>query len=110
MPRPRQLAIVSSVLALVACGDDEGSSSGASGASGPHGAGSTAELTAKEFNEAPIPDELEAVEDLAAANPGCAGVDARSEGFRQRVFIAAVQASAQTPMAEIVAEQCGADG
>ena len=111
---PRRLLALTlsfAALALPACGgDDEGDpTSGTSGTSGAQGAAtdvSAIDMTAKEFNDATIPDEVATVDKLAAANPDCADQNIKSDSFRQGVFIAAVQADAETMMSELVADQC----
>ena len=74
LPHLLALALSCAALALPACGgDDEGDpTSGTSGTSGAQGAAtdvSAIDMTAKEFNDATIPDEVATVDKLAAANP-----------------------------------------
>ena len=107
----RRLACLTGVLALLAlagCGDDESSpSTGASGATGAQQAEPESGMTAKEFIDAPIPDQLKAVRELVAADPDCAEVDASPGGdFQIAVAINAAEASPGTPLADVVADQC----
>ena len=112
----RRLAVLTAVLAslaFAACGDDdESDTSGASGASGATGAsGASSEMTAGEFLAASIPDEVKAVEDLAAANDECEGVDAKAGGdFQVAVAISAATADPETPLSEVVVEECESSG
>ena len=64
-------------------------------------------MTAGEFIDASIPDEVAAVQEAAEAAPGCSGAntDAGSD-FQVQVAIDAAQADADTPLSEIVAEAC----
>ncbi len=109
MRSPIPIAIALIALTLAACGDDETTSStiaGASGASGAQGA-AVADLTAREFIDASIPDQLEAATQAAEDNPECADVDTAAGGdFQVAVAIDAASASAGTPISEIVAENC----
>jgi len=97
------------LLALGGCGDEEDSvDTASSDATGTEGASTDEGLTASEFIDASIPDQAEAVEDLVAANPECAGVDAQPGGrFQVGVAITAAQSPPATPLDEIVAGQCG---
>lgn len=110
MRRLISLTAALGLLALGGCGggDDEPADVGASGATGVQGVSSGAGLTAAEFIDASIPDQAEAVEEIVAANPDCAGVDAKpGEQFQVGVAITAAQSPPGTPLEEIVAEQCG---
>jgi hypothetical protein len=109
MRRLVPLIAVLAALSLPACGDDP-DSSGSNGdmaeAEAPTG---DAAVTAKKFNKLPIPDEFKLIERLAADNSGaCSGVNARSEPYRQAVFINAAQAKPETLIADLVAEACEA--
>ena len=109
----RRLIAPTAVLALLsfgACGGDDETTadSGASGTTGLQNVESDAGLTASEFIDAPIPDQANEVRDLVEANPDCAGVDAKpGSDLQAAVAINAAQASPDTPLAEIVADQCG---
>ncbi len=90
-------------LGLAACGGDDETTT----ASGTQGAASGGEMTAGEFIDASIPDEVAAVQEAAEAAPECSGAntDAGSD-FQVQVAIDAAQADADTPLSEIVAEAC----
>ena len=108
MPR---LISVTAVLALVsfgACGgDDEEPATGASGTTGLQDVSSASGLSANEFIDASIPDQLSEVEDAVAADPGCADVQVKPGGdFQVGVSIDAAQAPPDTPLSEIVAARC----
>jgi hypothetical protein len=96
--------------ALAACGgDDEADSTTAAGATGTAGAESSAssEMTASEFVAASIPDEIEAVTEAAEANSECANADtAPGSDFQVAVAIDAAQAPPDTPISEVVADNC----
>lgn len=96
-------------LSFAACGSDDettSSTTGASGASGAQGPVST-DLTASEFIDASIPDQLAAVTQAAEDNPDCADVDAAAGGdFQVSVAIDAASAPSDTPISEIVADNC----
>jgi hypothetical protein len=108
----RRLIPVTAVLialGFAACGGGDETSSptpvtagatGAQGATGP-------ELTASEFVQASIPDEIEAVKQAVADNPDCAGADtAPGSDFQVSVAIDAASAEPDTPISEIVADNC----
>lgn len=102
-------AIAVLALAPAACGggDDSTSTSDVSGAGGAAGPTAEAGPTAKRFNELAIPDQIELVDDLAAADPACSEVEPDSDRLRQAVFINAVQAPPDASLTEIVADACG---
>ena len=108
----RRLVSVAAVLALLAaagCGDDEEpTTAGATGSTGAQDvSGSDTDLTASGFIGAPIPDQVEAVQDLVAENPDCEDVDAKpGSEFQVGVAISAAQADPDTPLSEIIAERC----
>lgn len=97
------------VLGAAGCGGGDDTTStpapGASGTSGPQGSGGG--MTAKEFLDASIPDEVAAVQDAADANPDCSATntDAGSD-FQVQVAIDSASADPNTPIAEIVANNC----
>ena len=107
----RLIPLIAALLALgfAACGGDEDTSSttsvttgatGAQGATGP-------ELTASELVQASIPDEIEAVKQAVADNPDCSGADtAPGSDFQVSVAIDAASAEPDTPISEIVADNC----
>ena len=97
-------------LSFVACGGGDDSTSATTGASGTSGAqGSTggSELTSSEFIDASLPDEIKAVEEAVEANPDCSGVDPKpGEDFQVNVAIDAASAPPDTPISEVVADNC----
>jgi hypothetical protein len=104
------LAAALGLLWLGACGGDDATTTetGASGATGAQGASSGSDLTAKQFIDASIPDQIREIKGLAQANPDCAAVDTKPGGqFQVGVAISAAQANPSTPLSEIVADQCG---
>jgi hypothetical protein len=97
-------------LVFAGCGGGDETSTSAAGASGTSGAqGSTSGggMTASEFIDASIPDEVAAVQDAADANPACAGTntDAGSD-FQVSVAIDVAKADPDTPLSEIVGDNC----
>jgi hypothetical protein len=110
----RRLPSLIAVLALLslsfaACGDDddETTTAGATGTTGAQDGSSGSDLTAEEFIAASIPDEVEAVQELVAADPACEGVDAQAGGdFQVAVAIDAASAPPDTPLSEVVSGQC----
>jgi hypothetical protein len=105
------LTAVLLALGFAGCGGGDDTSSttaGASGATGAQGAaGSSSEMTASEFIDASLPDEIKAVQQAAEANPDCAdaNTDAGSD-FQVGVAIDAASADPDTPISEIVADNC----
>ncbi len=95
-------------LGFAACGGDDETTStpgptGATGVQGPV----DGDMTAGEFIEASIPDEIEAVKQAAADNADCAGVDtAPGSDFQVSVAIDAASADPDTPISDIVADNC----
>ena len=113
MRRLISLTATLGLLALGGCGGDDADSapdpvsSGATGATGIQGSFAGG-LTASEFIDASIPEQAEAVEELVAANPDCAEVNADpGEEFQVGVAITAAQSPPGMPLEEIVAGQCG---
>ena len=103
------LGAVLLALGFAACGGDDETSStgGATGTTGVQGIPGGAELTASEFLEASIPDQIEAVTQAAEDNPDCAKADtAPGSDFQVSVAIDAASADPDTPIAEIVADNC----
>lgn len=90
-------------------GDDSTSSTpvGASGATGAQGSSGGSGMTAKQFIDASIPDEVAAVQEAADANPACAGTntDAGSD-FQVTIAIEVTKADPNTPISQIVADNC----
>ena len=108
----RRLISLTAVLALLsfgACGDGgDTAPAETTGTTGAQDASSGSDLTAKEFIDASIPDQAKEVQDLVDANPDCSGVDTKpGSSFQVGVAINAAQASPNTPLSEIVADQCG---
>ena len=109
MRRLLPLLAVLLALGLAACGGDDESTSttGATGTTGAQGLPGGAELTADEFIEASIPDQIEAVAQAAEDNPDCAKVDtAPGSDFQVSVAIDAASADPDRPISEIVADNC----
>jgi hypothetical protein len=109
MRRLLPLAAVLLALGFAACGDDDETSStaGATGASGTAGPATAGAMTAGEFLKASIPDQIEAVADAAAANPDCADADTSAgSDFQVQVAIDAAGTDPDTPLAEVVADNC----
>lgn len=102
------LPVVLVALHVSGCGgdDDTTSTTAASGTSGAQGSAAGG-MTAKEFLDASIPDEVAAVQEAADANPACADVntDAGSD-FQVQVAIGATEADPGTPISELVANNC----
>jgi hypothetical protein len=64
-------------------------------------------MTADDYIAASIPDQVEAVQDAVAADSACEGVDAQPGGdFQVDVAIAAASAEPDTPLSEVVSDQC----
>jgi hypothetical protein len=109
MRTPILLSAVLIAVALASCGGDDETSptAGASGASGPQGSTADTGMTAREFIDASIPDEVAAVQEAAEANPACAGTntDAGSD-FQVEVAIDVTKAEPDTPISEIIADNC----
>jgi hypothetical protein len=105
------LPIVLVALLIAGCGggDDSTSSTvaGPTGATGGQGSAGGTGMTAKEFIDASIPDEVAAVQEAADANPACAGTntDAGSD-FQVTIAIEVAKADPDTPISEMVADHC----
>ena len=109
MRRLIPLTAVLLALGFAACGgDDETSSTAApTGATGTQSSTGGTEMTASEFIDASIPDEIDAVTQAAEDNPDCAGADtAPGSDFQVSVAIDAASADPDTPISEIVAGNC----
>jgi hypothetical protein len=108
----RSLASITAVLfalTFAACGGGDDTSSTATGTSGATGAQgpSTSEMTASEFIDASIPDEIDAVAQAAEDNSACADADTSAgSDFQVAVAIDAASAPPDTPISEIVADNC----
>jgi hypothetical protein len=110
----RRLTIIAiaALLTFAACGDDEEEPAtgptGTAGATGVEGASAPGGLaTAGDYMDASIPDQGEAVQEIAEADPGCEGIDTKLGGdFQVSVAIDAASASPDTPLSEIVNSQC----
>jgi hypothetical protein len=110
MRRLLSLAAVLAMLSLAACGDDEETTPAGDtgGATGVQDTSSGDFFTAKQFLDASLPDQVEEVRTIAGITPECEGVKA-NEDFQVSVSINAAQAAGaapDTPMQEIVADQC----
>ena len=109
MRRLLSLTAALALLAFAGCGGDDETTAaaGTSGATGAQDTGSDAGMTAEQFIDASIPDQIREVRDLVDANPDCAAVDPQPGGdFQVAVAINTAQASPDTPLSEIVADQC----
>ena len=109
MRRLIPLTAVLLALGFAACGGGDDTSSTTSGTSGASGAqGSTSsEMTASEFIDASIPAEINAVKQAVEANPDCASADTSpGSDFQVGVAIDAASADPDTPISEIVADNC----
>jgi hypothetical protein len=108
----RRLICLTACLALLlvaGCGGDDETTTPA-GTSGATGAQDSAGdfMTAKEFIDASLPDQIEEVETIVGITPQCEGVDAKpGEKFQVAVAINAAQAQPDTPVEDIVSDQCG---
>jgi len=107
-------------MAVAGCGDDDEAttstaapttSSGASGAEETSG-GASYDITAAEFIDASLPDEVEAVQDFVEDNPDlCRDVSAEAGGdFQVGVAIGAASTSPDTPLPEIISQECEEEG
>ncbi len=108
MRPPLATTAVLIALTFAACGGDDETTSttGASGTSGVQGPVDT-DLTASEFIDASIPDQLEVVTQAAEDNPDCGDIDTAAGGdFQVSVAIDAAGAPSDTPISEIVADNC----
>jgi hypothetical protein len=104
------LAAVLLALGFAACGGDDETSSATTatpaGATGTQGAAG-GEMTASEFIAASIPDEIDAVTQAAEANPDCGSADTSAgSDFQVAVAVDAASADPDTPISEIVADNC----
>jgi ABC-type glycerol-3-phosphate transport system substrate-binding protein len=102
-------------LALSACGgddDEETTPTTPAGATGATGAedtkGASYDITAGEFIQASIPDQIKAVQDFVADNPDvCGNVDPKpGDNFMQGVAIAAASGDTETPLSEVITQEC----
>jgi len=97
-------------LLLIGCGGDDETTSipaGPSGTSGPQGASGGGGMTAKQYGAASIPAQLAAVQDAADANPDCSGTNTNAgSSFQVDVSIQAANSDPDTPLAQIVANNC----
>jgi hypothetical protein len=115
-------ALVAASLALAACGGDDDedttsstssttTSSGATGATGSEetvSGDATYDITAGEFIDASLPDQVQAVQDYVDSAPDeCGGVDAKAGGdFQVAVAIAAASADPEEPLPDIILAEC----
>jgi hypothetical protein len=115
-------ALVALALALAACGGDDddetttttptttAGTTGATGATGAEGApeGAAYDITAQEYLDASIPDQIKAMQEFVEDNPDeCEGQNAEGGGnFPQGVGIAAATVEPDTPMSEVILQEC----
>ena len=107
-PARATLCAVAAALALAGCGgDDDGpADSGATGAQGASGAeGSTTDITAEEFLSKLLPEKELAVEGVVASEPACEGVKVEP-ALVLVLSDAAAKADPDTPLTELVEEEC----
>ncbi len=100
----RTAAILAAALMLAAgCGgdDDDPPAEGASGASGV----ASPAITVGEFIAELRPDKQTILESIVAETPACKGVEVDS-GFVLLVSAEAIDAGQESPLAELVEEQC----
>jgi hypothetical protein len=112
-------ALVALALALAACGGDDDdettpttptTTAGATGATGAEGApeGAAYDITAQEYLDASIPDQIKAMREFVEDNPDeCEGQNAEGGGnFPQGVGIGAATVEPDTPMSEVILQEC----
>jgi hypothetical protein len=117
-------AMVAAALALAACGGDDDEDTTATepttatttaGATGPTGAGddtagdgASYDITAGEFIESSLPDQVKAVQDYVKDSPDeCGGVDAKGgSDFQVAVAINAATVEPDTPLADVILQEC----
>jgi hypothetical protein len=110
MRTPIALAATVLALSLIACGGDDETTSTAGaalGAAGGQGPVTGAAMTASEFIQASIPDQIQAVQEAAARDAGCEGknTDAGSD-LQVAVAIDAARSDPKTPLSDVVADAC----
>ena len=101
-------AAAAAAFAIGACGgdDDEPAGSGATGAQGASGAESaSADITADEFLAKLLPEKQVAIEAVVATEPECEGIKVEPS-FVLVVSDAASNAEPDTPLTELVTEEC----
>ena len=118
-------ALVAASLALAACGGDDDedttsaattstTTSGATGATGATGSddstsgGATYDISAGDFIAASLPDQIKAVQDYVADSPDeCGDVDTEGgSDFQVAIAINAATAEPDTPLADVILEEC----
>jgi hypothetical protein len=115
-------ALIAAVLGLAACGgddDDAATTSAAAtttgtGATGATGADDTTsgdatyDITAGEFIEGSLPDQVKAVQDYVADSPDeCGDVDTEGgSDFQVAVAINAATVDPDTPLADVILQEC----
>ena len=104
------LTAVLLALLLIGCGGDDETTSipaGPSGTSGAQGASGGGGMTAKELLDASIPAQVAAVQDAADADPDCSRTNTNAgSSFQVDVSIQAANSDPDTPLAQIVANNC----
>jgi hypothetical protein len=115
-------ALAAAALGLAACGGDDDedttaaattttTTSGATGATGSDdgdSGGASYDITAEEFVASSLPDQIAAVEDYVADAPDeCGGVDTKGgSDFQVAVAISAASAEPETPLADVILQEC----
>jgi hypothetical protein len=102
----RRLAptILAALWLAVGCGGDDDDAAPEAGASGAAGVAPVG-ITVGEFIAELRPDKQAILETVVAETPACKGVEVDS-GFVLLVSAQAIDADQQSPLAELVAEQC----
>jgi hypothetical protein len=106
----RALVLTLAVAAIAGCGGDDEPAAGDSsaGASGAEGVvdGAAYDITVGEFIAELQPDKQEILTDFVADTAACKGVKV-DPGFVLLVSAEAIDAEQETPLADLVEEQCG---
>jgi hypothetical protein len=101
-------AVAAAAIAVGGCGsdDDEPADSGATGAQGASGAeSSSTDITAEEFLVKLLPEKQIAIEAVVATEPECEGLKVEAS-LVLVVSDAASNANPDTPLTELVTEEC----
>ena len=107
----RRLLFLIAVLGLLAvggCGGDDETTTdtGAEGTTSTQGTSTGDFMTAKQFIDASLPDQIDEVKTIVGITPECEGVNA-NEHFQVGVAITAAQSAPDISLTDIVAGQCG---
>ncbi len=104
-------AATGATLTLAACGGDDGGDSTATDSTdattSTSASAAAGEMTAGEFMEASLPDEVTAIKQLVAEHPEeCEGISLKGDTFYEAFAIDAAMASPDTPLSEIIGPSC----